>query len=175
MNLLRKEIVIKTGVVLILLVLTAAFETSILSGIRVFGTSPQLLLFIVAAVSVYEGPTAGVACGMFAGILLDGLGAKSLWWYTVSAIGAAALIGILSPLYFRRRVLTAMLWGAVSWFFCEFFRFFATFYLFSKADLSPVFTVILPQTVYSFLLSPLVIAPVAWLHKKFSQEQKLFR
>lgn len=175
MNLLRKDIIVKTIAVFFLIVLTAALETSVLSRLRIFGTTPELLLFIVAAVAVYEGPTAGVLSGLLAGILLDGLGAKSLWWYTASAIGAAAMIGVCSPHFFRRRVLTAMLWGAAFWFLCEFLRFFAVFYLFSKSNLTPVFSVILPQTLYSFLLSPLVIAPVAWLHKKFSQEPRLFR
>lgn len=175
MNLVRKDIVVKSIAVFLLIVLTAALETSMLSRLRLLGTTPELLLFIVAAVAVYEGPTAGVFCGFFAGILLDGLGAKSLWWYTVASVFAAVLIGVYSPLLFRRRVFTAMLWGALFWFLCEFIRFFAVFYLFSESNLTPVFTVIVPQTLYSCLLSPLVIAPVAWLHKKFSQEPRLFR
>ena len=175
MNYLRKDILVKAVVVLVLTVIVAALEVSVLSSLPVFGVTPTLLIFVVAAVAVFEGPVAGVLAGLLAGILLDGLGAKTLCWYTVASVGAAFVIGVLSPLYFRRRIPAAMIWGAIFWFLIEFLRFFFSYYLFSEADFSVVFTVILPQTLYSLVLSPLVIAPISRMHKKWRQEPGLFR
>ncbi|MBR5520127.1 MAG: rod shape-determining protein MreD [Clostridia bacterium] len=171
----RKDIIIKVLVVLFLAVITAALEVSVFSSLPILGTTPQLLIFLVAAVAVFEGPTAGVLCGLLAGIFMDGLGAKTLCWYTVASIIAALVIGVFSPLYFRRRIPTAMIWGAVFWLLIEFCRFFFSFYLFSEAEFSTVFTLILPQTLYSMVLSPLVIAPIARMHRKLAQEPGLFR
>ena len=175
MNYLRKDILVKVFVVLILTVIVAALEVSVLSSLPILGVTPSLLMFIVAAVAVFEGPVAGVLCGLLAGLLLDGLGAKTLCWYTVTSVGSAFFIGVLSPLYFRRRIPAAMIWGAVFWFLIEFCRFFFSYYLFSEADFSVVFTVILPQTLYSLVLSPFVIAPISRMHRKWVQEPGLFR
>ncbi len=165
MNLIRKDWIVKTLAYALLLVLIAALETSILSGWGIFG----------AAAAVYEGPVAAVLCGFFAGLLLDGLGTGSLWWNTVALTGLTAVIWAVSPLIFRRRGLTVMMWGALMQFLCEFTRFFVTFYLFSKSGLSPVVTVILPRLLYSAALSPLVILPAAFLYKRYTQEPSIFR
>ncbi len=175
MNIARKDLLLKVFTVLLLTILTAALEVSVLSSLPVFGVTPTLLFFIVAAVAVFEGPTAGALCGLLAGIFMDGLGAKTLCWYTVASVGTAFFIGVLSPLYFRRRIPTAMLWGAVFWFLIEFCRFFFSFYVFSEAEFAVVFTVILPQTLYSLVLSPIVIAPISHMHRKWAQEPGLFR
>ena len=175
MNLIRKDWIVKTLAYALLLVLIAALETSVLSGWRIFGAAPELLVFIAAAAAVYEGPVAAVLCGFFAGLLLDGLGTGSLWWNTVALTGMTAVIWAVSPLIFRRRVLTVMMWGALMQFLCEFARFFITLYLFSKSGLSPVVTVILPRMLYSAALSPLVILPTAFLYKRYTQEPSIFR
>ena len=175
MNYISKDRIVKVVVVVLLAVLIAALEVSVLSSLPIVGTTPELLFFLAAAVAVFEGPTAGVLCGFFVGILLDGLGAKSMCWYTIASVGSALLIGVLSPLYFRRRIPTAMIFGAVFWFLMEFCRFFTAFYLFSETDFSAVFTIILPQTLYSMLLSPIVIAPVSRMYRKWEQEPGLFR
>ena len=165
MNLIRKDWIVKTLAYALLLVLIAALETSVLSGWRIFGAAPELLVFIAAAAAVYEGPVAAVLCGFFAGLLLDGLGTGSLWWNTVALTGMTAVIWAVSPLIFRRRVLTVMMWGALMQFLCEF----------SKSGLSPVVTVILPRLLYSAALSPLVILPTAFLYKRYTQEPSIFR
>ena len=42
MNLVRKDIVVKSIAVFLLIVLTAALETSMLSRLRLLGTTPEL-------------------------------------------------------------------------------------------------------------------------------------
>lgn len=175
MHAIRKDRIIKTLAYLLLTVLTAALETAVLSDWRIFGASPELLPFLAASAAVYEGSMAAVCCGFFVGLLMDGLGARSLWWYTVSMTGMSVIVAAISPHLFRPRWTTAVLWGAMMQLISEFCRFFVRFYLFSKADLSAVVTVLLPQLLYSILLSPLVIAPLAALHKACQRETSLFR
>lgn len=175
MQIFRKDRILKTLAYLILTILTAALETSVLSNWRILGATPELLPFVAAAAAVYEGPMAAVWSGFFVGLLMDGLGAKSLWWYTVSMTGMSALIAAISPHLFRPRWTTAVLWGALMQLISEFFRFFVVFYLFSRADLSAVVTVLLPQLLISVLLSPLIIAPLAALHRVCQRDTSLFR
>lgn len=167
--------ILKTITVIVVAILFAALETTLLSGLPLFGATPHLLPFLAAAVAVFEGPFPGLVTGFFVGFLMDGLGAKSLWWYTVFYLATAGIVGLLSPNWFRKRTVTAMLWGTLILFLGEFLRFFANFYLFSRSDMSPVVTLLLPQAAYSVILSPLVIWPVSWLNHHYAKEPGLFR
>ena len=167
--------ILKTVTVAVLAVLFAALETTVLSDLPVFGATPHLLAFLTAAVAVFEGSFPGMVAGFFTGFLMDGLGAKSLWWYTVFYLASGGVVGLLSPNWFRKRTVTAILWGALILFVGEFLRFFADFYLFSRSDLSPAVTLLLPQTAYSAILSPLLIWPVSWLNHHYAKEPGLFR
>lgn len=68
-----------------------------------------------------------------------------------------------------------MLWGAIFWFACEFLRFFFSIYIFGKSDFSPVFSIIIPGSFYSFIISPFVIYPVSLMYRKMKKEPVLFR
>ncbi len=170
-----KEFWVKSLVVALLLPALAGLESAVLSGWSILGVTPWLTVYVVAAVAVYEGPVAGAVCGFAAGLLMDGLGDKSLCIYTLQLLLWGCGIGLASPVLFRTRVVTVILWGAVCGFLVTLFRLFCEFYLFSQIDFGTIFVHSLLQTLYSAALSPLVVWPVAVLHKKFMGEQRLFR
>jgi rod shape-determining protein MreD len=167
--------IIKSAVTFLLIVIVASVETSLFPYIRIAGTIPSVLIYIVTATAVFEGPAAGLACGTVAGFILDGINGLSFYYYTIFMVFTGAFIGTVSPNYFRKRIPTAMLWGAIFWFACEFLRFFFSIYIFGKSDFSPVFSIIIPGSFYSFIISPFVIYPVSLMYRKMKKEPVLFR
>jgi len=167
--------IIKSIVVFALIVFVSSAETSLFPYMRIMGVVPSALMFIVAAAAVFEGPSAGLAWGAVAGFFADGAAGLSFCYYTIFMTLAGAFIGSVSSSLFRKRIPTAMVWGALFWFFCEFFRFFFSYYLFGKTNFTSVFTIIFPGLLYSTLVSPIVIFPISRMYRKMKKEPGLFR
>jgi rod shape-determining protein MreD len=171
----KKTIIIKSIVIFALIVLVTSAETSLFPYIEIYGVVPSVLIYIVTAAAVFEGPSAGLICGAAAGFFADGAYGLSFCYYTIFMVFAGAFVGNVSPNFFRKRVPTAMGWGTLFWFFCEFLRFFFSIYLFGKSDLTPVITVIFPGLLYSLAVSPAVIFPISHMYRKMKKEPGLFR
>lgn len=76
--------ILRTLTIMALLVLAAALQTAVLPVVSVGGFRPDLLLLLVIAFAVLDGPEAGVRIGFVAGLLTDLL-------LATSAIGVGAL------------------------------------------------------------------------------------
>ena len=100
-----------------------------------------------------------MAAGLVAGILLDGASGVVVIYYTVIYALSGAVIGFLSPHYFRKRFLTVLFWGTVFGCLAQFLRFFIFVYLFGLSGLGRFFTTGLPTLAISVLFSPLAILP----------------
>ena len=140
----KTEIVVKAVVLGVWMAVIAAAETVIFPGMKLLGSVPSCLPFVVAAAAVYDGPWAGLFCGFAAGFLADGTGGQSFCLYTVVYTVLGAFVGAVSPELFKKSFLGVWGWGSLVHFSGEFLRFFIFFYLFGKADLSAVVSVILP-------------------------------
>ena len=81
----------------------------------------------------------------------------------------------LSPELFKKSFLGVIGWGSLVYFVGEFLRFFIFFYLFGKADLSAVVSVILPGLIYSLILSPVAAFPSVVMRRFFKKVDPLIR
>ncbi len=171
----KKKTIIKSVVIFALIVLVTAAETSLFPYIKIAGVVPSVLIYIVTAAAVFDGPAAGLSCGAVAGFFMDGVCGLSFCYYTIFMVFTGAFVGNVSPDFFRKRVPTAIGWGVVFWFIGEFLRFFISIYLLGKSNLSPLFTVIIPGMLYSVAISPIVVLPVSFMYKKMNREPGLFR
>ena len=171
----KTEIAVKAIVLAVWMVIIAAAESAVFPQIKLWGSVPSCLPFVVAAVAVYDGPWAGLLCGLAAGFLADGVGGQSFCLYTVVYVVLGAVIGAISPELFKKSFLGVIGWGSLVYFVGEFLRFFIFFYLFGKADLSAVVSVILPGLVYSLLLSPVAALPSVVMRRFFKKVDPLIR
>lgn len=169
----KAEIAVKSAVLFVWMVLICAAETTVLPRLKVFDSIPSLLPFVVAAAAVLDGPWAGLFCGVAAGFLADGVCGQSFCLYTVFYLVSGALVGAVSPELFRKSFTAILGWGCVIYFVSEFFRFFLFFYLFGKADLSAVVSVLLPGLLYSACLSPVAAAPSLIMRRFFKKDDLL--
>ena len=171
----RKITIIKSAITFFLIIFVSTAETTLFPYIKIMGVVPNLLIFIVAAVAVFEGPAAGLVCCAAAGFFADGISGQSYCYYTVFMVITGALVGSISPSLFRKRLTTTIGWGTLFWFICEFLRFFFSVYLFGKSGFISVFTIIVPSLIYSLIMSPIVIFPVFLMYRKMKREPGLFR
>ena len=154
----KAEIAVKSAVLFVWMVLICAAETTVLPRLKVFDSIPSLLPFVVAAAAVLDGPC---VCG------------QSFCLYTVFYLVSGALVGAVSPELFRKSFTAILGWGCAIYFVSEFFRFFLFFYLFGKADLSAVVSVLLPGLLYSACLSPVAAAPSLIMRRFFKKDDLL--
>lgn len=171
----KTEIAVKAIVLAFWMVVIAAAESAVFPQIKLWGSVPCCLPFVVAAVAVYDGPWAGLACGFAAGFLADGVGGQSFCLYTVVYTVLGAVTGVISPELFKKSFLGILGWGSLIYFAGEFLRFFIFFYLFGKADLYAVVSVILPGLIYSLILSPVAAAPSLIMRRFFKKVDPLIR
>ena len=169
----KAEIAVKSAVLFLWMVIICAAETTVFPRLKIFDSVPSLLPFVVAAVAVFDGPWAGLFCGTVAGFLADGVCGQSFCLYTVFYLVSGAFVGTVSPELFRKSFATLLGWGCVICFISEFFRFFLFFYLFGKADLSAVVSVLLPGLLYSACLSPVAAAPSLIMRRFFKKDDLL--
>ena len=171
----KSEIAVKSIVILFWMILVCAAESSLFPRLKLFDCVPSCLPFIVGAVAVIDGPWAGLFCGLGAGFLADGVGGQSFCLYTVLYMILGTVVGVVSPGLFRKSFLAVIGWGCVIHLLSEFLRFFLFFYLFGKADISAVGSVLLPGFLYSLILSPLAVAPVFILRRLFKDSEPIVR
>lgn len=96
----------------VLMVLGLAVQTSVLSAVSLVGTKPELLLLIVVALAMTDGPALGALAGFMCGIATDALGdlpqGLSALTFTLAGYGVGT---------FRAHVATPSAWlpmGAVA-------------------------------------------------------------
>lgn len=171
----KTEIAVKAIVLSLWMIIITAVETAVFPELKLFDSVPSCLPFVVAAVAVYDGPWAGLICGLAAGFLYDGVGGQSFCLYTVVYVVLGAVVGAISPELFKKSFLGVIGWGSLIYFVGEFLRFFVFFYLFGKADLSAVVSVILPGLLYSLALSPVAALPSIILRRFFKKLDPLIR
>lgn len=169
----RSGMILKGAVLLLWMVLICAAQTSVFPELKIFDSVPSLLPFVVAAAAVFDGPWAGLFCGVAAGFLGDGVCGQSFCLYTVCYLIGGAAVGTVSPELFRKSFMAVLGWGCAIYLVSEFLRFFLFFYLFGRAELSAVVSVVLPGLLYSACLSPVAAAPSLIMRRLFKSEDPL--
>ncbi len=170
----RREIAVKTLYYLLLLFVFFGLETAVFPRFFPLRLTPLLLPFLCASVAVYDGEVAGLIAGVLTGLFMDGA-AGTFPYYTIVLLVACGFIGASSPQYFRKRIPSAMLWGAGLVLVTEALRFIALVYLPGRAGLGDLFTVVLPRSFFSLLFSPLWVGPIYWIRRFFRREQRFYR
>ena len=162
----------RTFVLALLVLTTAAVQTSVLPLVAVAGFRPDLLLLLTIAFAVHDGPEAGVRLGFVAGLVTDLL-------LETSAVGVAALsyavigylVGVARPylatnsmtapllLAFGGSTVGSLLLGLLSGFLGD-----------GPTDVPLVVTVALFVGVVHTLLVPLVLRLTRGISARFPAE-----
>ena len=127
----------------------------------VFGARPILIVPVVVAIAMFEGPVGGAAAGIAGGLLWDMFSTRLLGFNALLLLVVCCACGLLIRLLMRNNFLSAMLMitcalllvGLADWFFYHL--------LLSRPEpMLALLRVTLPNAAYSLVLSPLLYAGV---------------
>ncbi|MFP4636378.1 MAG: rod shape-determining protein MreD [Nitriliruptoraceae bacterium] len=158
------------GLLISLLLVTAVvLETALFPSVTLLGFRPDLLLLLVLAIAVHDGPMSGARVGAVAGLLADLLIMQSPVGLSVAIYATLGwLIGVLRPyvapdsisgpvvLAFVSGVLGTAAYGTITWLLAD-----------QRATFDLVFQAALAVGLYNTLLAPLAYALVGRLGARF--------
>lgn len=101
---LDKELLLRSVIAAALLILMAVFQTSFAARFKLFGATPDLMLGLVVAISMTEGPKFGAFTGLFAGLIIDALGNVSPALSPLLYVPVGIFCALLTELYVTRSI-----------------------------------------------------------------------
>ena len=107
-------IYIKRGLLLLLIMLTAAFQHTEGAIPSLFGARAMVLIPLTVVIGMYERSMSGLAFGVLAGALWDFASVRGDGFFSVCLAVTGYLAGVLVTYYLRNNILSALLLGAVS-------------------------------------------------------------
>jgi rod shape-determining protein MreD len=91
----------RVGVIAAALFIGLALQTAFLGRFAIFGAKPEVLLLIVVAVAMTEGPTVGLVTGFAAGLMIDSLTDLPHGLTAFVFMGAGLAVGTVRPMFQR--------------------------------------------------------------------------
>lgn len=158
-----------TSLILALLLL----QTTILSRLSVFSTTPSLIPFVVGAIAMLEGSESGAATGLVGGFLSDVIYAGHEGFYTVVYTLLAVLVCLLDQFMFWKNYAVSV----INWLFISILTNVVFYVLFTvgggRGDASALLYVILGELLTSVVFTPFLYALIARISKSFKNEEEL--
>lgn len=115
------QIKLKNAIYVLIIIILAALQTTILSGVRVFGASADLLLAFVVYIALSDGAIMGGSYGLLCGLIADALSVGRFGFNSFMFLYAGVLPGIFKEHFFHNNIFVAML---CSFFACLVHKFF---------------------------------------------------
>lgn len=161
----------RAALYLLLLLALSLLQFSRGTRLRLFGVSPDLLPFFLAALALFEGPYLSALFGLLAGLLAAANGSSpegllSLY-YGLCCLGA----GSLASRYLRRTLPAALLCGSFIFSLKTLLTFFFFYALIYRAHSLGALARAGRGLLLSIALAPLVYLLVKKIHSRFTKEE----
>lgn len=109
-KLIEKKLVIGVGIFVLLILLCAVLQSS---GLRVFGSVPQLCFALVCSLGFIYGEKAGAVAGIFAGFIVDCLGSADFSLSPLLYMLCGYLCGIMTDWFLSRNFPSFMVYMCI--------------------------------------------------------------
>lgn len=167
----KKNVRRRIALYLLLLLILYLLQFSRGTRLRLWGVSPDLIPFFLAAVALFEGPYIGCAMGFTAGLLTavnsgapEGLLAL---YYGLGCLGA----GQFTARHMRRTLPAALLCGAVLSSVKTLLTFFFFYALVYRAHSLGALVRSGYSLLFSMVLAPLIYLAVKKIYNRFTEEE----
>lgn len=147
----------RIGVITASLVIGLALQTAFLGRFAILGAKPEMLLLVVVAVAMVEGPTVGALTGFAAGIVTDALTDLPDGLTAIVFMAAGVIVGSVRPMFQRPSAWlpAAMVGASTTLALATEAALGALVGVFAGSFLRTVFRIIL-VAVYGMILTPFV-------------------
>ena len=160
----------KNILILLLAVIFASLQTTVLKEVKLFGATPNLLLSLIVAVSMFRGVAGGGLTGLLCGLLADNMGYGPFGFYSFFYMTAGAFLGFSSDRYFNKNILFQITLTFITDMFISLLYFFFMFIIWGRGGHMIVgFSKVFAQGVYTAVFSIIVYMTVK---KIFIKEMK---
>lgn len=143
--------------------------------LEIGGVQPVVIVSVVALIGMFEGPVAGAGAGFFAGFLTDAMTSYYTGFHLITYMLAGFACGWICVVYFRKKLVTALIWGLLANLFVGLLRFLLYFIMFSRAPLSALWTVVLPEAAYTLPFTLVLYLPARFIYIKTSEYTEFSR
>lgn len=148
-------------------------QIGVLPHWRLLGVHPLWPPVLAVMIAVREGERYGFAFGLAAGLLCDLVLPRGGGFYTLFLMLACALVGILADRVLTRSFVIAALWCLIVFAGMD-VLFFVLFYLIpGRAGLSALWTVALPETLFSVASALPLYVPIFGVSRLGGEERSV--
>ncbi|MBE7047797.1 MAG: rod shape-determining protein MreD [Ruminococcaceae bacterium] len=155
-----KSTIAKQILAVVVILLIALLQTTVIRGLEVFHVVPNLLFITVVIVGLLRGDYCGLSVGVLCGFLLDIMGGRAVGSNTLLCTYVAYLCTRISGSLFNRNVFVSMVFVLLFSVPYELFIYIFNFVIWGKGAWGyALFCKILPAVIYNFLFT-IVLYPV---------------
>ena len=156
-----------------LMFICAILQTTILSGIRIFFCSPNLIPYIVATIALREGVEEGMIAGICGGIICDGMFSGYEAFYTVSLTVLAFLLCLLNTIMSWKSYFMSLLDWVILLLPLHLLHFCIYMLLRGMTDISSVLYIIPGEVAATLPFTPFVYLILLRIAKRFEKVEDI--
>lgn len=149
-----------------------ALQSTFFKAIALGKVAPNLLIMLTSLFGFMGGKKDGMFAGFFAGIFADILyGNGLIGFYMLLFVWIGYMNGLFNRLFYPEDVKLPLILTTSSDFLLGFFTYVFLFLLRSKLDITfYIIHVILPETVYTLILTILLFRPVLFIVTRIDED-----
>lgn len=157
----------------IIIILGFLLQTTVLQTLKLANVAPNLLLILTVCYAYLRGRTSGIMIGFFSGLLLDMMYGDVIGLYAFMLMTIGFLCGYCQKLYFTDNYILPCTLVGISSLFYGIFCFVTGFLVRGRLIFGYSFTkIILPEMVYTIILSVIVYHFLNMIEKVVSEQRK---
>ncbi len=141
----------------IILLLDIVLQSTLFQYLEVFSSLPNTTLILIISYSLLRPDVEGCLFGFFAGLLFDIILSPFLGFFSLFGTIIGFIAGKPFSNMYRESLLPPIVITGVACFLYELSFYFMNIYIFNYVEFFPyLFTVIVPVTLYSIIVSPII-------------------
>lgn len=166
-----KTVIKRIGTIALLMVLCFILQTGVFSRLQLAGVTPNLMLILTASFGFMRGRKEGMAVGFFCGLLVDMATGNYVGLYTLLYMYLGFFNGLFKKIFYGDDLKLPMFLIAVTDLMYGLAIYLFMFIMYQNREFGfYVFNVILPEMVYTILVSIflyyLILKVNQWLEKE---------
>jgi len=144
-------------------------QTTVLSRMRVLGSSPSLIPFIVAAIALWEGAEDGMLAGLIGGVMLDAIYSGYEGFYVIVLTLLAFLICIMNKFMYWKNYGMSLLDWFIMILFTHFFRYCLYMLLAGDGSIISLLYILPGEVITTLPLTPFLYLITSKIIKHFDR------
>lgn len=151
----------------ILIAAVMVMESTLLCKITLFGATPALVPYLVAAIAMREGSTGAAGIGLMAGIITDSMVPGVTGFYTVTFVLCGVVVGILCRMLFQTHYFASLLYWLISAAITNGLYYVILFVLWGRPVGNTMLLCMLGEVLTTVLFTPLLYFAVWKINRRY--------